>query len=110
MNGIYWGLTALALMDKTDALPKIEMIKWVMSCWDEEQGPSGSLTFVTISKLMRHAMTGAFSPHPGHDVHLHPTLSAIQILAIQDSLHLLNVDKIVSCKLIYLLSHHSHLI
>lgn len=38
MNGVYWGLTALALMNKTDALPREAMIDWVMSCWDEEVG------------------------------------------------------------------------
>lgn len=38
MNGIYWGLTALALMRRTDALPKEEMVSWVMSCWDERAG------------------------------------------------------------------------
>jgi prenyltransferase beta subunit len=41
--------------------------------------------------------TGGFAPHPGHEPHLHPTLSAIQILAMQDSLHLLDVDAIVKC-------------
>lgn len=45
---------------------------------------------------------GAFSPHPGHDIHLHPTLSAIQILATHDALDLLNKDKIVSCQYIHL--------
>lgn len=38
MNGIYWGLTALALMGRQDALPRDEMIAWVMSCWNEEVG------------------------------------------------------------------------
>ncbi|GAA5823686.1 hypothetical protein JCM11251_000725 [Rhodosporidiobolus azoricus] len=76
MNGVYWGLTALALMGKMDALPREEMIEWVMSCWNED--------------------AGGFSPHPGHDPHIHSTLSAIQILAMQDSLSVLNVDKIVS--------------
>lgn len=38
MNGIYWGLTALALMGRQDALDRQEMVDWVMSCWDEESG------------------------------------------------------------------------
>lgn len=38
MNGIYWGLTSLALMDRIDALPKPRMLNWVMSCWDAEIG------------------------------------------------------------------------
>ncbi|GAA5974739.1 hypothetical protein JCM5350_001272 [Sporobolomyces pararoseus] len=75
MNGVYWGLTALALMGRTDALPKQEMIDWVMSCWIPRDG--------------------AFAPHPGHDSNIHSTLSAIQILATHDSLNLLDKDKIV---------------
>lgn len=38
MNGIYWGLTSLALMGRKDALDRQEMIDWVMSCWVEEEG------------------------------------------------------------------------
>lgn len=38
MNGIYWGLTALAFMGRIDALDKEEMIRWVFSCWNEEIG------------------------------------------------------------------------
>ena len=40
MNGIYWGLTALALMNRKDALDRQEMLDWVMSCWDDEAGQS----------------------------------------------------------------------
>lgn len=100
MNGIYWGLTALALMDRTTALPRQEMIEWVMRCWDDKLGEN--LRRVTMSEGRRtdsmSVIIGAFSPHPGHDVSLHSTLSAIQILAIQDSMAILNVDKLVSCK------------
>lgn len=39
MNGIYWGLTALCLMDRIDALDRKDMLAWVMSCWNEEVGP-----------------------------------------------------------------------
>ena len=38
MNGIYWGVTALALMGHKDALPKADVVAWVMSCWDESVG------------------------------------------------------------------------
>ena len=41
MQGIYWGLTALALMGRIDALPREEMLDWVMSCWDAEAGTFG---------------------------------------------------------------------
>ncbi|KDE09028.1 protein geranylgeranyltransferase type II [Microbotryum lychnidis-dioicae p1A1 Lamole] len=75
MNGIYWGLTALSLMRRKDALPRQEMLDWVMSCYDP--------------------VIGGFAPHPDHEPHLHPTLSAIQILATHDALHLLDTDKLV---------------
>ncbi|KAK4055693.1 Rab geranylgeranyltransferase [Microbotryomycetes sp. JL201] len=76
MNGVYWGLTALALLNKTDALPRQDMLDWVMSCFDPQ--------------------AGGFAPHPGHDPNLHSTLSAIQILAIQDAMDLLDKNKIVT--------------
>ena len=41
---------------------------------------------------------GAFGAHPKHDGHLLSTLSAIQILAIQDSLDIINTDRLVNCK------------
>ncbi|SCV70834.1 BQ2448_3596 [Microbotryum intermedium] len=76
MNGIYWGLTALSLMGRKDALPRQDMLEWVMACCDTS--------------------TGGFAPHPHHEPHLHPTLSAIQILATHEALHLLDQDKVVS--------------
>ena len=38
MNAVYWGLTALCIMNHKDALDRNEMIDFVMSCWDEEAG------------------------------------------------------------------------
>jgi geranylgeranyl transferase type-2 subunit beta len=38
LNGVYWGLTALWTMKRADALPRAEMIEYVMSCWDDEGG------------------------------------------------------------------------
>ncbi|KAG1825244.1 rab geranylgeranyltransferase [Suillus variegatus] len=75
MNAVYWGLTALLIMGHGDALDRDEMIDFVMSCWDEE--------------------AGAFSAHPDHDVHLLSTLSAIQILLMQNALNRVNVGRIV---------------
>ncbi|KAF9523298.1 rab geranylgeranyltransferase [Crepidotus variabilis] len=75
LNAIYWGFTALSMLNKPDALDREEMIEFVMSCWDEE--------------------TGAFGAHPQHDGHLLSTLSAIQILIMQDALDRLDVDRIV---------------
>ncbi|CAL1702860.1 unnamed protein product [Somion occarium] len=74
MNAVYWGLTALCIMDHKDALSKDETIEYVMSCWVDE--------------------AGAFGPHPDHDPHLLPTLSAIQILVIHDALDRIDVPRV----------------
>ncbi|KAF8881000.1 rab geranylgeranyltransferase [Infundibulicybe gibba] len=75
LNAIYWGLTALCIMGRQDALDRDEMIAFVMSCWDEE--------------------AGAFGAHPDHDAHLLPTLSGIQILIMQDALDRVDVPRVV---------------
>ena len=41
---------------------------------------------------------GTFGAHPGHDGHILGTLSAIQILVIQNALDRANIDRIVECK------------
>jgi len=76
MNAIYWGLTALCIMKQKEALNRDEMIEFVMSCWDDE--------------------VGAFGAHPNHDAHLLTTLSAIQILIIQDALDKVDIPRVVS--------------
>lgn len=43
-------------------------------------------------------MIGTFGAHPGHDGHILGTLSAIQILVIQDAVDKADVDRIVACK------------
>ncbi|KAI0670481.1 rab geranylgeranyltransferase [Trametes maxima] len=75
MNAVYWGLTALCIMGHKDALDRDETIAFVMSCWDNE--------------------AGAFGAHPDHDAHIHATLSAIQILLMQDALDRIDVPRVV---------------
>ncbi|POV97319.1 hypothetical protein PSTT_15117 [Puccinia striiformis] len=77
INGVYWGLTSTLLLDRPGGLPRQEMIDWVMSCWEPD--------------------SGGFRPHPGHDPHIHSTLSAIQILTMQDSLHVIDKPKVMNC-------------
>ncbi|KAH9446771.1 hypothetical protein MJO28_016214 [Puccinia striiformis f. sp. tritici] len=76
INGVYWGLTSTLLLDRPGGLPRQEMIDWVMSCWEPD--------------------SGGFRPHPGHDPHIHSTLSAIQILTMQDSLHVIDKPKVMN--------------
>ena len=40
LNAVYWGLTALCIMNNKDALDREALISFVMSCWDDEAGPS----------------------------------------------------------------------
>lgn len=74
LNGVYWGLTALCCLKSKDTFDKDEVIKFVLDCWDEENG--------------------SFAPFPKHDAHLLTTLSGVQILATYDSLHVLGKPKI----------------
>jgi geranylgeranyl transferase type-2 subunit beta len=65
MNGLYWGLTALHLMGRPEALPREDTITFVLSCQHKD---------------------GGFGAAPRHDAHLLSTVSAIQILATIDAL------------------------
>lgn len=64
LNGLYWGLTALHLLRRPDALPRDETIDFVLSCQHEN---------------------GGFGAAPGHDAHMLYTVSAVQILALIDA-------------------------
>jgi geranylgeranyl transferase type-2 subunit beta len=69
LNGLYWGLVALHLMGKPDALPREETIEFVLSCQTE---------------------SGGFGAAPGHDAHLLYTVSAVQILAMVGAFNVLD--------------------
>ena len=75
MSGIYWGLTAMALMgrDLRAEMGTDELIEWVLSCQHD---------------------SGGFGGAPGHDPHLLYTTSAVQILAICDALPRCDTDAI----------------
>lgn len=94
MNGMYWGLTALCTMGRQDALPRDEMIEFVMSCWDEE---AGKTVLRVHDVLCCSDAAGAFGAHPDHDAHVLSTLSAIQILVTQDAMDKLDVERITKC-------------
>ncbi|AQZ18831.1 BET2 (YPR176C) [Zygosaccharomyces parabailii] len=66
LNGVYWGLTALCIMNAKDTFDRSEIIKFVMKCYCEN--------------------TGGFGPFPRHEAHVHPTLSGLQVLATYDAL------------------------
>lgn len=60
LNGVYWGLTALHLLGRPDALPPDMTLQFVLACQNVD---------------------GGFGAAPGHDSHMLYTVSAVQILA-----------------------------
>ena len=77
MSGVYWGLTALYLLDKLDAMDEEDVVSWVLTC----QHPNGG-----------------FGGSERHDPHMLYTLSALQILALYDKLDKIDADKVVECE------------
>ncbi|ESQ41190.1 hypothetical protein EUTSA_v10014116mg [Eutrema salsugineum] len=75
MNGAYWGLTTLDLLEKLGTVSEDEVVSWVMTCQHE---------------------SGGFAGNTGHDPHILYTLSAVQILALFDKLNILDVGKVSS--------------
>lgn len=63
-------------MGEADKLPRQEVIDFVLSC----QHPSGG-----------------FGANVQYDPHLHYTLSALQILLIEDALDKIDKDKVADC-------------
>lgn len=62
MSGVYWGLTAMFLMNKQDMMEKDEILEFVQSCQHDN---------------------GGFGASQNHDSHLLYTLSAIQVYTAQ---------------------------
>ncbi|XP_075149468.1 geranylgeranyl transferase type-2 subunit beta [Haematobia irritans] len=75
MSGIYWGVTALDIMNQLDRLDRNSIIDFIKRC----QCPT----------------TGGFAPCEGHDPHILYTLSAVQILCIYDALQEINCEAVV---------------
>lgn len=73
---MYWGLTALELMGRPDALDRNQVIEFVKRCQHSNGGFGGTV---------------------GHDPHLLYTLSALQILAILDALDSVDTEKALDC-------------
>lgn len=62
MSGIYWGVTALDLMDDVSKLDKASIVEFIKKC----QCP----------------ISGGISPCENHDPHILYTLSAVQVIII----------------------------
>lgn len=57
MNGVYWGLVALCIMGRQDALDRDDMVRYVMSCWDDDMGQFHRLSSIRLS----HRLAERFS-------------------------------------------------
>ncbi|KAF2669719.1 type II protein geranylgeranyltransferase beta subunit [Microthyrium microscopicum] len=70
LNGVFWGLHALHILGHPTALPRDDLIRFTMSCWD--------------------ASSGGFGAAPDHDPHMLYTCSAVQILVMVDGVSVLD--------------------
>lgn len=75
VSGMYWGLTAMELMNHLHDLPEHEVIEYIKDCQDETSG----------------GISGCID----HDPHLLHTLSAVQVLCLYDRLDAIDVDGVV---------------
>ena len=76
MSGVYWGTTAMALLgrDLKTEMNSDKIVEWVLSCQCEN---------------------GGFGGNTDLDPHILYTLSALQVLAICDKLHVIDKEKVI---------------
>jgi geranylgeranyl transferase type-2 subunit beta len=76
MSGVYWGLTASALLgtDLKKETSYAGMVEWILQCQDP--------------------VSGGFGGNVNHDPHMLYTLSALQILALYDQLDVVDSEKV----------------
>ena len=84
LNGIYWAIAGLSLLHTpSDVISNLKLSS-------EEESSENCSHIASFVMKCYNSNTGGFSGNIGHDTHLLCTLSAMQILAITDELHLLN--------------------
>lgn len=77
MGGVYWGVSAMALLRRhDDASRREEIVEWILRCRD----PDGS---------------GGFGPNAGHDPDITATHYALLVLSVYDALDRLDVEGVV---------------
>ncbi|KAJ1733455.1 Rab geranylgeranyltransferase [Coemansia biformis] len=75
ISGIYWGMVALGLLGRDDALEREAVVSYVLGCQNAD---------------------GGFGGHTGHDSHLLYTMSAVQILVMCDALDKVDAEKVIA--------------
>lgn len=98
MSGVYWSLAALSLLRDADEVDKLmgltssigtrqAIVDWVFACYDTRTGGfGGNCSGLGIDDVPSSLPSSSSSDPIPHDGHLLYTLSALQILAIADSL------------------------
>jgi geranylgeranyl transferase type-2 subunit beta len=66
LNGVYWGVSAMALLDDVAAMDVESLARWVRACG--------------------HA-SGGYGGNVGHDAHVQYTLSAVQVSSTHTHTH-----------------------
>jgi len=78
-SGIYWGLSALEVLNCGSSLEKEAIVSFAISC-----------------AVKDGKQKGGYGGFPGHDAHLLYTLSCVQLLALCGRLNLVNRDDTIS--------------
>jgi len=75
MNGLYWGISVMDLMNSLDMMDRDKIVQFVIECQDPE--------------------TGGFRPVHDHDPHMLNTLSAVQVAVILECVDKIDVEGVV---------------
>jgi len=104
VSGLYWGLTALTILGREDALPREEVIAFLLQCFHPSGKPPGAFSRMRPEwsnwcprDSSGLAPPGGFSGNVHHDPHLLYTLSAVQVLVTYDALDRVDTGAIVRC-------------
>lgn len=110
MNGVYWGLCSLALLDADDVFSREDVVSFIQSTYDDPSKAAPDRSPIAHAGILDPfpSSPGGFAPFPGHDTHVHSTLSAIQVLALKDAVNVIDKPAVIRCKkqLLLFLSDH----
>uniref|UniRef100_A0A803N6C7 Geranylgeranyl transferase type II subunit beta n=1 Tax=Chenopodium quinoa TaxID=63459 RepID=A0A803N6C7_CHEQI len=100
MNGAYWGLTTLDLLGKLQVVDQEEVISWGMQY--QHESAIMFLDFCPDSCKYLSNMSNAYNDWPmqvdsvviSDMIHIFFILSVVQVLALFDKIHILDVAKL----------------
>ncbi|THF99588.1 hypothetical protein TEA_023849 [Camellia sinensis var. sinensis] len=95
----WWVLSSLVMIDRVQWIHKEKLVKFILDCQDKEKGgisdrPDDAVdVFHTFLESLIYVALEHMTLDIGHDPHLLYTLSGIQVLALFDKMHILDIDK-----------------